>query len=754
MNAGAMTSRRPASRAVAAATPKRGHAMVVLAAAMLVLLMAPGCREDEDYLIADTSHWRNPCHGPFTTYRARDLFFHWTPDGSHLLFSADSKIWILETEGARLQQVADTYVIDDIDGRIRSWPKTGFYADVSPDGSRIVYSTCEYPDGGYELASVDIDGTNKRRLTRDGHFEHYPVWSPDGRKIAFIDFRFYSDPTLFNWDPSLPVMVDTYPSESFEDEVKLSVLPMESGARRLLSALLRRGGIRRLEATSGVDPSSPPVWSPDSDHLAFIANEGERRPFLHTVRSDGSKLTRIGETTAPPTWSPDGGELVYAAVDGDEPALYAVRPDGTGRRLIWSGRADEGFAPISEVLWSPDGSEILFLSNELYLVRPDGGGLRRLGIPRHVPDARAAWSPDGSRIAIYYPYQQIVTVSRDGAEVLIHAQADIDQKLPPRERSEPYPRAGFRALDPPLAIALPYRPACSSAVPDPDANPGLVRDCETLLRIRTALFGLGPAGTGRQFKYGVTGSAWAEDMPIGTWTAVSVGGAPPRVRELLLGGEARGAIPPDIARLEMLEVLDTNDLTGPIPPELGRLTHLKELFIDWNLLRGGIPPELGALKNLAILNLAGNSLSGGIPPELGALKNLAILNLAGNSLSGGIPPELGALKNLAILNLAGNSLSGGIPPELGALKNLAILNLAGNSLSGGIPPELGALKNLTYLGLSRNYGLSGDIPAELGGLTRLETLNLPIGCIPVELPALWLKASGLERCKPEGEDDS
>ena len=400
------------------------------------------------------------------------------------------------------------------------------------------------------------------------------------------------------------------------------------------------------------------------------------------LRSDGSKLTRIGETTAPPTWSPDGGELVYAAVDGDEPALYAVRRDGTGRRLIWSGEADEGFAPISQVLWSPDGSEILFFSNESYLVRPDGGGLRRLGIPRHVPNVRAAWSPDGSRIAIYYPYQQIVTVSRDGAELLVHAEADIEELSARDPRGSEPLRPRFRALDPPLAIALPYRSDCSSAVPDPDANPGLVRDCETLLRIRTALFGLGPAGTGRKFEYRPTGSAWREDMPIWTWAGVSVGGDPPRVRELLLGGEARGAIPPDIARLEMLEVLGINGLTGPIPPELGRLTNLKELYIGDNRLRGGIPPELGALKNLTILHIAGSSLS------------------------------------------------------------------------GGIPPELGALTNLTYLDLSKNYGLSGDIPAELGALTRLKTLNLSgsIGCIPVELPVLWVLASGLEYCKPKGED--
>ena len=468
MNAGAMTSRRPPDRPIAANARRRGYAVGGLAAVVLMLLVAHGCGQDAPW--QDQSQFEsdigNPCgYDPITSDYGEDLyehFLHWTPDGSHLVFDVDATIWTLNVESAELLQVAD--VNPD-----RSF-NFGFYADVSPDGSRIVYSTCEYFDDGYEIVTVKMDGTGRRRLTQDGYFDHYPVWSPDGKQIAFVRQRLYADPTRDGqiWVDHYPIFARELPS------VKLTILRAEKG---ILDVFLRRGDVSRLEATSRL-ALAPPVWSPDGDHLAFIVNEGEghrysyrdRRAYrytrvLHTVRADGSRLARIGETTALPTWSPDGDELAYAAVDGEVSALYAVRPDGTGRRLVWSGGADEGFAPISQVLWSPDGSEILFFSNESYLVRPDGGGLRRLGIPRHVPDARAAWSPDGSRIAIHYPYQQIVTVSRDGTELVVHAEAanigTLPPKFPPLEAIPP--RSDLRALDPPLTIAL-DRLDCSAPV--------------------------------------------------------------------------------------------------------------------------------------------------------------------------------------------------------------------------------------------------------------------------------------------------
>ena len=367
----------------------------------------------------------DPCGPSLRGYygELHEHFLHWTGNDKHLIFDVEDTIWTMEVEGGWLQQVADADSDYQGFGRSSGYKFLyGFHADVLPDSSQIVYSTCEYLldepftdqygttiySEGYEIAAVNIDGSGRKRLTKNHRFDHYPVWSPDGTHIAFIanlgvqravDANYYEDQYQRNGVNKLAIMYS-----DAED-----------------------GVIRELWDTRKV-ALYPPVWSPDGQSLAFIENEGKHEPYkhiLHTIRSNGSERNRIGETTAVPTWSPDSKELAFATFDEEDAVIYAVKPDGDGMRRLWSSGPDDASPPVTQVIWSPDGSEILFISDEIYVVDSDGGGLRRLAPNWSTdPSTRAAWSKDGSKIAVYYPGSQIIAMSSDGTDLRILAEVD------------------------------------------------------------------------------------------------------------------------------------------------------------------------------------------------------------------------------------------------------------------------------------------------------------------------------------------
>jgi hypothetical protein len=286
--------------------------------------------------------------------------------------------------------------------------------------------------------------------------------------------------------------------------------------------------------------------------------------------------------------------------------------------------------------------------------------------------------------------------------------------------------------------------ACTAsvAVPDPDDNPGLVRDC-------VALFQSGPTLAGKGGRDGKALTNWRADVPLSKWYGVTVGGTPARVTGLEVQyrwsesrNVLRGRIPPELALLSKLEVLDLSDhreLKGTIPPELGSLVNLKTLDLSGNQLTGPVPRELGALSNLEFLRLGQNQLTGTIPRELGQLGELRHLSLGsrqyiGNRLTGEIPQEIGELANLELLDLSKNLLTGSIPPELGNLYRLRHLSLNDNELTGAIPPELGTLVRINAMDLSNNQ-LTGGIPPEFGQMRNPELLNLRNNGLSGEIPA-------------------
>ena len=109
--------------------------------------------------------------------------------------------------------------------------------------------------------------------------------------------------------------------------------------------------------------------------------------------------------------------------------------------------------------------------------------------------------------------------------------------------------------------------------------------------------------------------------PQNTWNSLDMGGVniktlPPTsglftftfLINLYLNHNALTSIPPEIAKLRHLELLDLsgNNLSS-VPPELGMLTQLKEFYLFDNHLVT-LPPELGSLHQLQTLGVEGNPL--------------------------------------------------------------------------------------------------------------------------------------------------
>ena len=721
---------------------------------------------------------------------------HWTPDGSHILFGYEGRIFVVDAAGSDLRSLSGTFQPAHLYSQTA---EIDFSPTVSPDGTRVAYTTLRYATGElrehtYEIATQNIDGSDRRRLTNNSWNDVSPSWSPDGSQIAFVSRR-------------------------------------EDGSR--VFTVTPDGSDERSIAPSVEAQNNAPVWSPDGSRLAFVGQEWESATlqYVDTYDSDNPVTETYEGTTR-------------------REAVYTAKPDGSGlRKLAWSETRDsapstriginEAIDPEEEVTtfqWSPNGKQVAFVAHYygepdgLYVANPDTSQVQQIlelstileaqqyyraprGSQRLEGSIRGvAWSPGGSEIGFEIggyrlygdtirPVSAVYTLSTESdvppllledanaAESYLEWPAVLIRRRPNvfREPLMNYPQSMDSWMGTELTrlvrytepIGLNPRPEvegwvlsaiawngsgetvlvriaddrlvpanlqrtnvaedaaqCSddSVVRNAKGNPGLVYDCRVLLEIRDTL-------AGDEVLY------WNADSSITEWPGVMVDGSPRRVHAItsVPGVQLNGIIPPEISKLTELRVLnlEENELTGSLPPELGSLAMLEVLDVgDWsgghNHLTGTIPPQVGSLTNLKVLDLSGNGLEGTIPPELGKLGSLEELYLGDNPLQGTIPPELGRLTNLQILYLGGhdNRLTGTIPAELGNLENLQELIINGTGLTGEIPPELGNLSQLRELHLRANL-LNGPIPSELAKLKLLNKLYLEHndleGVIPPEL---------------------
>ncbi len=269
----------------------------------------------------------------------------WSPDGRSVVYisnrdGAGQQIYLTLIDGGELTRLSAARSLD-------SSP------EWSPDGSQIVFVSDVDADSQIHL--MNADGSGQMRLTK-GPEDSEPVWSPDGSSIAFVSLVRDEDQTdIFVMNPdgsgrrnfSNSAELDEWaPSWSpdggsilFVSDWDIVVMSADGASETILTADLP------VESFSDA-----PAWSPDGLMIAFVFEFGDDRFELMVMDADGSNRKSLGAAREPgfwrPDWSPDGLVLAYAAEDKDEPELFAVRVDGSGKIRI----AD---APSLGAVWAP-----------------------------------------------------------------------------------------------------------------------------------------------------------------------------------------------------------------------------------------------------------------------------------------------------------------------------------------------------------------------------------------------------------------
>jgi Tol biopolymer transport system component len=286
----------------------------------------------------------------------------------------------------------------------------GFLPRWSPDGRQIAFTRAYYRLSDYGLdmdgwvVGVDSAGAisypAKPWITGFGE-DMGPVWSPDGRWVAYHSHRSATPVPLYE---SPGRTDDTWlRAAAGGPEIRLTDFGFEVGppdwapdGRHLIFDSWDRDGVPRFAKPwiVTIDPASgrstgaermplPPgvagiggeAWSPRGADIAFIERVDDERRALWLSHADGSAARKVTDfrsaTLGGVAWTPDGGQLVYGALAGDRMQIFAVDSGGGAARQLTHGDVNLLHPSVS-----PDGR--LVAASRI----PWRKALRRIALPR------------------------------------------------------------------------------------------------------------------------------------------------------------------------------------------------------------------------------------------------------------------------------------------------------------------------------------------------------------------------------------
>ncbi len=303
---------------------------------------------------------------------------------------------------------------------------------ISPDGSRIAFT---YKG---DIFTVPVAGGTARQITADKAYDTAPVWSPDGKKLAFASNREGSlDVYTVAAGGGTPVRLTTSSADeqplAFIDSDNLAIISKDLGSNRSV----RFPGQSNVYSINLNKPGSrPQLWlsfpamaasfSPDGKML-FQDKKGMENVWRKHERSSGTsdiwlldggnftKLTDFNGHDLNPVWAPDGKSYYYVTEENGTLNVAYSSLDGKQRKILTSFEHH----PVRSLSVASDGTLAFSWDGQLYTMHPGQE-------PRKVAVSIAADQYDGDMVKKYVNTGATsMAVSPDGKELAFVLRGDV-----------------------------------------------------------------------------------------------------------------------------------------------------------------------------------------------------------------------------------------------------------------------------------------------------------------------------------------
>lgn len=258
--------------------------------------------------------------------------------------------------------------------RVTTTPAAESYVTWSADSKRLVYSSER--NGSMEIFQYDFTTETETQLTRGSNMDASPVFSPDGKSLAFIRnsrslmvldmaskeerevSKLYSDPApllggdTVKWSPDGKWLAFLTVSPETRSYTNVSVVPATGGTARPISFLANSN-------------SGSLVWSPDGSYILFDTSQ----------RTEDGQIARIDLKLRTPKFREDQFRDLFKQENPRErPSQPGAAPSPAASPALAADKKDESRS--TEIVFDDIRRRLSFigtgLNNNSAVISPDG----------------------------------------------------------------------------------------------------------------------------------------------------------------------------------------------------------------------------------------------------------------------------------------------------------------------------------------------------------------------------------------------